>query len=286
MKTIGIVGLGRMGSGMCNNLSKKGYQVLGYDVNPDSYSRCHAIPVEISQMAEQADVIILSLPTGAEVKQALEKLKGFKGTIVDTTTLSVDETLQILDQISFCLDYFTCRLERGPREANEGTLALYCGGDRQTYEKLSPLLSDLGEHVYLGSHVQATMVKLLGNIIGTVMVVLNGEISSIMRSIGLDPELAARALSMGGANNAQLFRLVWQVRGEHQESFSLDLAQHVVEMAIESSKRYGVKYLPLTELANGLMITAKSLGFGKKDVSEVSKLMDLINSTRKEVEKK
>jgi len=274
---VGIIGLGRMGSGMCNNLSRKGHEVYGYDVNPEAVKRCPALPMDIQEMGNRAEVIILSLPTGEEVKNTLSQLGGFQGTVIDTTTLSVDEVLRILDQATMKMDYFTCRLERGPKEANEGTLALYCGGDRSTYQKLKPILDDLGEHVYLGSHLQATMIKLLGNIIGTVNVVLNAEVSTVMRTLDIDPEVAVKALSMGGANNAQLFRLVWQVKGEHQESFSLDLAQHVVEMAISSCKRYGVKYLPLTELANGIMLTAKSLNMGKKDVSEVSRLLDMIN---------
>ncbi len=277
---VGVIGLGRMGSGMSNNLIRKGHEVYGFDVNEESYKRCKAIPMEPQEMVKRADVIILSLPTGNEVKDAINLLRDFRGTIIDTTTLSVDEVLQILDQTSINLDYFTCRLERGPKEANEGTLALYCGGDRRTYEKLTPLLNDMGEHVYLGSHVQATMLKLLGNIIGTVIVALNAEVSTVMRTLDLDPETAVKALSMGGADNAQLFRLIWQAKGQHQESFSLDLAQHVVEMAINSCKRYGVKYLPLAEMTNGMMLTAKSLGIGKKDVSEISKLLDMINSSK------
>lgn len=71
------------------------------------------------------------------------------------------------------------------------------------------------------------------------------------------------------------------MKKSHEESFSLELAQHVVQMGIDSFKKYyKIVSLPLTELANMLMIAAKSMGgFGNKDVSEVSKLIDIINKS-------
>ncbi|ARM74725.1 NAD(P)-dependent oxidoreductase [Acidianus manzaensis] len=285
---IGIIGLGRIGSGICINLTNKGYKVMGYDVNKVAYKNCMEsqktglfYPVEkIEEIKTHANVIILSLPTGKEVLDITENLSDFKGIIIDTSTLSIEELHKILDVVlKNQLKYFTCRLERGPKEAREGTLALYCGGNRDEFDYLLDLLKDIGEPVYIGSHEQATMLKLISNMIGTVMVVLNGEISSVIKSANIDYETAIKALSMGGANNVQFFRLLWQLKNEYQDSFSLDLAQHVVELAIKSSKDYyGINSLPLTELANNIMVIAKSLGFGKKDVSEVAKLNDIINN--------
>ena len=281
-----IIGLGRMGSGMCNNLTRRGYRVYGFDVNKAAYSKCQSslfTPMDSpASCASSADVVILSLPTGVEVSDTLNKLSaGLKSLIIDTTTLGMDELMQVLSIVrERNLRYLTCRLERGPKEANEGKLALFCGGDRNDYESVLSLLNDLGEPLFVGDHAQATMLKLISNMIGTTIVVLNAEIASVIRAVKLDPELTVKALSMGGANNAQLFRLIWQVKKSHEESFSLELAQHVVQMGIDSSKKYyKIMSLPLTELANMLMITARSMGFGDKDVSEVSKLIDMINKS-------
>ena len=282
--SICIIGLGRMGSGMCNNLTRRGYRVYGFDINKAAYSRCQSplfTPADSpASCASSADVVILSLPTGVEVSDTLSKLPvGLRPLIIDTTTLGMDELAQILGIVKERnLRYLTCRLERGPKEANEGKLALFCGGYKGDYDSVIGLLNDLGEPIFVGDHAQATMLKLISNMIGTTIVVLNAEIASVIRAAGIDPEVAVKALSMGGANNAQLFRLLWQVKKSHEESFSLELAQHVVQMGIESSKRYfKIKSLPLTELANIIMVTAKSMGFGAKDVSEVSKLLDIIN---------
>ncbi len=284
MVSVCIIGLGRMGSGMCNNLTRKGYRVYGFDANKNAYSKCQSslfTPTDSSALcASSADVVILSLPTGIEVSDTLSKLPGgLRSLIIDTTTLGMDELMKILGIVKERnLRYLTCRLERGPKEANEGRLALFCGGDKGDYDSMLNLLNDLGEPLFVGDHAQATMLKLISNMIGTTIVVLNAELAEVIRIAKIDPEIAVRALSMGGANNAQLFRLVWQVKKSHEESFSLELAQHVVQMGIDSSKKYyNIISLPLVELANNVMIIAKSLGFGAKDVSEVSKLLDIIN---------
>lgn len=287
MVNICIVGLGRMGSGMCSNLTRRGYRVFGYDIDKATYNRCQSTlftPTDTPEgCASSADMTILSLPTGKEVEETLNRMpRGLRSIIVDTTTLGMDELVRILGVVrERGLRYLTCRLERGPREAAEGRLAVWCGGDRGDYDSVYSVLKDLGEVLFVGTHEQATMLKLISNMIGTTIVVLNGEIASVIRAVGIDPELAAKALSMGGANNAQLFRLVWQVKVAHEESFSLTLAQHVVQMGIDSSKKYyGVRALPLTELANTIMLMARAQGLGSKDVSEVSRLMDLVNSQK------
>lgn len=210
MVSVCIIGLGRMGSGMCNNLTRKGYRVYGFDVNKAAYSKCQSslfTPTDSPvSCASSADVVILSLPTGVEVSDTLNKLPtGLKSLIIDTTTLGMDELMQILSIVKErSLRYLTCRLERGPKEANEGKLALFCGGDKNDYDSVLSLLNDLGEPIFVGDHAQATMLKLISNMIGTTIVVLNAEIASAIRAVKLDPELTVRALSMGGANNAQL----------------------------------------------------------------------------------
>ena len=281
-----IIGLGRMGSGMCNNLTRRGYRVYGFDVNKAAYSKCQSslfTPMDSpASCASSADVVILSLPTGVEVSDTLNKLSaGLKSLIIDTTTLGMDELMQVLSIVrERNLRYLTCRLERGPKEANEGKLALFCGGDRNDYESVLSLLNDLGEPLFVGDHAQATMLKLISNMIGASINVLLAQIASVVRAVKIDPDFAVKALSMGGANNAQLFRLIWQVKKNHGELFSLELAQHVVQIAIDSAKKYyNIKSLPTVELTNTIMIIAKSMGLGKKDSSEVSKLFDMINES-------
>ena len=282
---VGIAGLGRMGGGMASTLLKNGLEVCGYDVNAGAFEKF--TEVEGFTRAENVsslfvcDFVILSLPTGRDVLNITENYDG-RSVILDTTTISLSELHMIKDALGKKeSNYLSCKLERGPKEANEGKLAIFVGGDRQLYEKSVKLLNILGEHIYIGNHDQASMMKLISNMVGTAVVDILGEISVLIRKLKIDPESAGNALSMGGANSVtQMFRLNWQSKNDFGESFSLELAQHVIEMALESARNAGVSNMPLIEQNNLMMKLAGTMGIGKNDVSEISKMYWNLNNTK------
>ena len=282
---VGIAGLGRMGGGMASTLLKNGLEVCGYDVNAGAFEKFTG--VEGFTRAENVsslfvcDFVILSLPTGRDVLNITENYDG-RSVILDTTTISLSELHMIKDDLGKKeSNYLSCKLERGPKEANEGKLAIFVGGDRQLYEKSVKLLNILGEHIYIGNHDQASMMKLISNMVGTAVVDILGEISVLIRKLKIDPESAGNALAMGGANSVtQMFRLNWQSKNDFGESFSLELAQHVIEMALESARNAGVSNMPIIEQNNLMMKLAGTMGIGKNDVSEISKMYWNLNNTK------
>lgn len=281
---VGIAGLGRMGKGMANTLLRNGVEVCGYDINLKSIEKF--MKVKSFTTAEKVsdlyicDFVILSLPTGTDVVNIIEHYDG-RAIILDTTTISLKELQKIKTTLGKNeTNYLTCKLERGPKEANEGKLAIFVGGNRQLYEKSDKIIGILGEHIFIGTHEQATMLKLISNMVGTAIVDIFGEISVLIRKLKIDPASASKALSMGGASSvSQMFRLDWQARNDFGESFSLQLAQHVIDMALESARNAGVSDMPVIEQNNLMMKLAMKMGIGKQDVSEISKMYWDLNNT-------
>lgn len=279
---ISVAGLGRMGGGMARNLLERGDEVIGYDVNKEIASRFKDFKnfhfVENSRDIFNSDFVVLSLPTGNEVMEIMASAHG-NALVLDTTTMSLIELKNVIEEIGDeSRRYLTCRLERGPKEANEGKLAMFLGGDKDLYEKSKDFLDKIGEHIFIGNHEQATMMKLMSNMIGTAIVDLLGQMSVVIRKMGIDVKKAETALAMGGASTMQqFFRLEWQVKDEFGESFSMELAQHVIDMAIDSARTAEVFNMPMVDDNNLMMKAAMSQGFGKKDVSEISKMYWNIN---------
>ncbi len=278
---VGVLGLGRMGSGMAYTLLMKGFNVTGYDVNKIAYGRFNGLknfrPAESMEDIYNNDAVIFSLPTGLEVKEALSKYKD-QCMIVDTTTLDIKELHENLAIVNNSKNYITCRLERGPKEANEGDLAMFVGGDIESYNKLKTLFDALGTHVFIGTHEQATMMKLISNMIGTAIVDLLGQVSVVIEKTNIDKDIAIKALSLGGANTVELFRLPWQISSKYEASFSLELAQHVIQMALNSSKEFGIDELPIVQLNNTMMKIGLKMNLGSKDVSEIAELYKKLNT--------
>ena len=73
MTTLGFIGVGVMGEPMCRNLAQKlGAPLIAYDLSPAPLERLKAYGVEaasdVAAVCARADVVFLSLPSGAHVQ--------------------------------------------------------------------------------------------------------------------------------------------------------------------------------------------------------------------------
>ena len=69
-KTVGIVGLGIMGSAIARNLTERGWQVIGFDIDPAKGAELAskvAIARNVEAVARDSPVIMTSLPTPGAV---------------------------------------------------------------------------------------------------------------------------------------------------------------------------------------------------------------------------
>lgn len=75
VKTIGIIGLGKMGDPIARHLSAKGFSVSGYDVSPAAISRAekHGVRIAGSPAALTAvcDLVIVVTAFESQVEEVL-----------------------------------------------------------------------------------------------------------------------------------------------------------------------------------------------------------------------
>src|SRR3954469_7998330 len=83
MATVGLIGVGLLGSAIATRLQAAGYTVLGYDIIP---SRCIGA-TSSQQVFDNCKAVMLSLPTSDVVAQVIAEVRIPAGiTIIDTTT--------------------------------------------------------------------------------------------------------------------------------------------------------------------------------------------------------
>ena len=271
-----VIGLGRMGRGMAINLVGKGNVVYGYDVNKAVYtvvSSAGVNTVDSIGQCSNSDYVILALPTGRESAQVLSEL-GTNAIIIDTTTMSLTELDQVLTIVNNRgLKYLTARLEGGPKQAETGSLVMFIGGDEELYGQSEELLRQLGTPIYIGTHEQATLLKLISTSIIIANTLVLAELAPLMREVGLDTNTLVKALSMSGADSAQLrTRLPWIMNDNYPESFSIDLAKYVIDETIKYAMNKG-KALPILTTMDKILSIAQVMNYGKKDFSETAKLL-------------
>jgi 3-hydroxyisobutyrate dehydrogenase-like beta-hydroxyacid dehydrogenase len=83
MDTIGIIGVGLLGSAIAARLSAAGYTVLGYDLIPERRLSANSA----QEVVDKCHTVLFCLPTSDVVAQVVASLKLTAGTtIVDCTT--------------------------------------------------------------------------------------------------------------------------------------------------------------------------------------------------------
>src|SRR5688500_16832890 len=171
--SVGFIGLGKMGRPMSLNILKKGFPLtvsnrsrkVVDDVAAQG-ARAAAGPAEVAQNSE---IICLCLPVPATVEEVvlgegggLEAIKPGRvvrdfSTIGPGTCRSVAERLREKD----CW-YVDAPASGGTTGAEAATLTIMCGGEREQYDRVLPVLESVGKKVvYAGPVGAGAVVKLM-----------------------------------------------------------------------------------------------------------------------------
>ena len=105
METVGFIGLGNMGTPMSGRLLEAGYEVWGYDIDPDAVEalvqRGGRAAASIGEVAQNAPTILLSLPDSKAVEGVVEGEGGLLRTaaagqvIIDMSTSHPSSTRRL-----------------------------------------------------------------------------------------------------------------------------------------------------------------------------------------------
>ena len=167
-----------------------------------------------ADLAAASDVVILCLPSSAEVETVVFGLDGLiggraSGTIfIDATTADPDITRKIGAELALRgVGLLDAPLGRTPKEAEDGKLATYVGGDATLIERLRPILETYADTIILCGPLGAgTTCKLVNNSITIGMVALIAEAFATAAKAGVDLGALADVLSAGGADGR-----MWQM---------------------------------------------------------------------------
>lgn len=216
---VGFLGVGLMGHGAAKNILEKGYPltVLGNrNRQPveDLVRRGAAEARDPAALAEASDVVITCVPSNVEMEAAFTGPRGLiagarAGMIfVDATTNDPVVTRKIGAELkAIGCDLVDAALGRTPKQAEEGKLSTYVGGDPATIEKVRPILDTYADTIVIcGGLGAGTTCKLVNNSVTIGMVAIISEAFATAAKLGVDLAAMSAVLSAGGANGG-----MWQV---------------------------------------------------------------------------
>lgn len=211
--TIGFIGLGLMGGNMVECLQKNGFELTVMDLNKDAVARFVANgateATSAKELAQASDIVMLALTTSAVVEKLVYAedgiLAGMKegSVLIDFGTSIPASTRKIgADLAKKGVGMIDAPLGRTPAHAKDGLLNIMAAGDKDTFDKVKPVLDVQGENVfYLGALGAGHTTKLINNFMGMTSVCAMSQAFAVADKAGVDRQQLYDIMSTGPSNS-------------------------------------------------------------------------------------
>jgi 6-phosphogluconate dehydrogenase len=193
---LGMVGLGRMGSGMTERLERAGHDVKTYDPNVQSTAS------SLQELAQQLDPprhVWLMIPAGQVTENAFQELLGIleRGdAIIDGGNSNFrDSQRRGAEAAERNLYFVDCGVSGGIWGLREG-FALMAGGDAEPIGRLQPIFEALapeGGYAHVGPSGAGHFVKMIHNGVEYGLMQAYAEGFDLMQASEFDLDLTAIA---------------------------------------------------------------------------------------------
>jgi 3-hydroxyisobutyrate dehydrogenase len=208
--TLGFIGLGVMGEPMCGHLARRsGKPILAHDLRPEPLERLASNAVtaaNLERIADQADLILMSLPDGAAMASVIAELEPRLKPgqcVVDTSTSSVALTREIGERLTVRGIFFAdAPVARTREAASKGELSIMVGATDETFAHVRPILETMGTDVtHCGPVGCGQVVKILNNMLVFQHCAALAEAIAIGRRNGVPPEILLPTMAMGSGDS-------------------------------------------------------------------------------------
>jgi 3-hydroxyisobutyrate dehydrogenase/glyoxylate/succinic semialdehyde reductase len=282
-KTVGIVGLGIMGSAIARNLIERGWKVIGYDIDAARRAELALANVTIAEgvagVARDASIIMTSLPSPAAVEDVARAIANSGQTqriVVELSTLTIADKLRfetILKQAGhIALD---CPLSGTGAQAKHRDLVVYASGDSDAIAKCAGLFSDFAKQsADLGAFGNGSRMKFVANHLVAIHNVATAEAMVLAERAGLDPKKVVEMVGPG-AGGSRMFqmRAPMMVEGVYEPA-TMKVSTWKKDMAIiaEFADDVGCA-TPLFTLTQPVYAEAMAMGLGDQDTAAVFEVL-------------
>lgn len=259
--TLGLIGLGNMGSRMARRLLTSAYSILVYDIEP---SRTAALEkdgatrsLSVEQIAIQSDVLISCLPDDTAVRSVYAGPTGIlqharRNTVVlEMSTISPATSREIAALGSNAgIQVLDVAISGSTPAAERGELILFAGGDPNIFEAAKPIFRSIAaKYFHLGPSGAGTTMKLVVNAILGINMQAIAESAVLGEKAGLDRnvllDVLAQTAVIAPAHRGKLDRAA---RGDYSPQFPLRLMNKDFGLILKMAAAEGAS-MPAVEAA-------------------------------------
>jgi len=247
---VGFIGLGNVGGKLSGSLLRNGVELMAHDLNEDFVKAkvaAGAVAGESpARMMRECDAVITCLPSpaasAAVLKEMLPEVKAGKIWMEMSTTDEAEVKRIGAEVIAAGGAAVDCPVSGGCHRADTGNISIFAGCDRETFERILPLLTIMGRRVlHTGALGSASVLKVLTNFLATANLVSVAEALTVAKGAGMDLGVAYEAMAISSGTSF-VHETEGQVilNGSRDISFTMDLVAKDIGLFQEVADRAGV----------------------------------------------
>jgi len=284
-KRIAFLGLGVMGGPMAGHLARAGHRVTVFNrsaARAEDWVRRHraagldaALAATPAEAAGGQDVVLTCVGNDDDLAAVVLGDAGALAAMppgalfVDHTTVSPGIARRIAAAAEqrgvLALD---APVSGGQAGAENGKLAIMCGGSVQAMDSARPVLEAYAARiVHIGEAGSGQAAKAVNQICIAGTLAGLSEAVRFAQAAGLDLDKVLEAVAGGAAQSWQMDnRWATMARGEFDFGFAIDWMRKDLGIALAEAPAHGLE-LPVTAMVDGLYARVQDMGGGRQDTS-------------------
>src|SRR5215475_10746927 len=205
METVGVVGLGKIGLPIAENLIKSGYRVLGYRRSSlAELEKIGGTPARsAADIGEQTDIVLTCLPSAEALDDVVQGPRGLvhsarPGQIVVElgSHLIPEKERQIAPLAAKGAVFIDGEVGGTPGMVSARKAVVYLAGDAEAAKKAEAVARGFSDIVhYFGPFGSASKVKLVNNLLVAIHIAATAEAMALGLKAGVDVDLMIKAVS-------------------------------------------------------------------------------------------
>jgi 3-hydroxyisobutyrate dehydrogenase-like beta-hydroxyacid dehydrogenase len=283
---IGFAGLGLMGSRMARQFLDKGFSLAVWNRTPEKAKPLQDRGAKVAstprELAEMSDVVISCVADPSAVGRLVFPDDGIRPvarpgfSYIETSTISPG----LMKRVAEVLEGQGAKVLEAPvtgskTGADKGTLLLMCGGKKEVFDELTPVLMVMGAKAILcGPIGHGSVVKLIGNTLISYMLEGLCEGLVVAKKAGVDPDKLLEVVMASGFSSPYFpFKATAIAKRDFEQHFSVDLLVKDQTLMLEEAASLKAPMPGLAALRE-VFQAARAQGWGQEDIAAVYKVIE------------
>jgi 3-hydroxyisobutyrate dehydrogenase-like beta-hydroxyacid dehydrogenase len=293
MAKLGFIGLGIMGGRVVKRLLDSGHSVVGYNRTRtkaqwllDAGMKWGESPRATAQASDVVFTMVTNTSALRNVSDGPDGLLAGLGAgkiYVDMSTISPAFSRKLAGRVSArgaaMLD---APVSGSVTTLEEGKLSIMAGGDPAVFEKIRPILLDIGPKVtHVGANGLAVSMKIATNLSLAVQMLAFSEGVLLAEKSGIRREVAVDVLTNSVIGSPMVkYRGPFVLKMPDEAWFNVNMMQKDMDLALELGHELGVS-LPTTAVANEFLTAARGMGLDDQDFAILFEVLARLSGVKK-----